>query len=85
MDLQLAGCGWRAGLVFYPLSMLTTEVALRRIDGRLEEAALMVAPPHRVLARITLPLAAPSIWPPALVIFVLAVSEFGVPGLCAFA
>ena len=68
-------------LVLYPLSMLTTEVALRRIDGRLEEAALMVAPPHRVLARITLPLAAPSILAAALVIFVLAVSEFGVPGL----
>jgi iron(III) transport system permease protein len=68
-------------LVLYPLSMLTTEVALRRIDGRLEEAALMVAPPHRVLGRITLPLAAPSILAAALVIFVLAVSEFGVPGL----
>ena len=27
-------------LVFYPVSMLATEVALRRIDGRLEEAAL---------------------------------------------
>jgi iron(III) transport system permease protein len=68
-------------LVLYPLSMLTTEVALRRIDGRLEEAALMVAPPPHVLRRITLPLAAPSILAAALVIFVLAVSEFGVPGL----
>ena len=39
------------GLVLYPLSMLATEVALRRIDGRLEEAALMVAGPRaRVLA-----------------------------------
>jgi ABC-type Fe3+ transport system permease subunit len=35
-------------LVFYPLSMLATEVAMRRIDGRLEEAALVVAPPGRV-------------------------------------
>jgi iron(III) transport system permease protein len=68
-------------LVFYPLSMLASEVGLRRIDGRLEEAALVVASPHRVLRRITLPLAAPSIAAAALVIFVLAVSEFGVPGL----
>ena len=68
-------------LVFYPLSMLATEVALRRIDGRVEEAALVVAPPARVLWRITLPLAAPSVFAAALVIFVLAVSEFGVPGL----
>jgi iron(III) transport system permease protein len=67
--------------VFYPLSMLATEVAMRRIDGRLEEAALMIAPPGRVLSRITLPLAVPGVFAAALVIFVLAVSEFGVPGL----
>jgi iron(III) transport system permease protein len=69
------------GLVFYPLSMLATEVALRRIDGRLEEAAVLSAPPSLVLRRITLPLAAPSVLAAALVIFVLSVSEFGVPGL----
>lgn len=68
-------------LVLYPLSMLATEVAMRRIDGRLEEAALLVAAPGRVLWRITLPLVAPSILAAALVIFVLAISEFGVPGL----
>jgi iron(III) transport system permease protein len=68
-------------LVFYPVSMLATEVAMRRIDGRLEEAALVVAPPGRVLRRITLPLAAPGVFAAALMIFVLAVSEFGVPGL----
>jgi iron(III) transport system permease protein len=68
-------------LVFYPLPMLATEVAMRRIDGRLEEAALMIAPPRQVLRRITLPLTAPSTVAAALLIFVLAVSEFGVPGL----
>jgi iron(III) transport system permease protein len=68
-------------LVFYPLSMLATEVALRRIDARLEEAAVLVAPAGVVLRRITLPLAAPSLLAAALIIFVLAVSEFSVPGL----
>jgi iron(III) transport system permease protein len=68
-------------LVFYPLSMLITEVAVRRIDGRLEEAAVLVAPATIVLRRITIPLAAPGILAAALVIFVLSVSEFGVPGL----
>jgi iron(III) transport system permease protein len=68
-------------LVLYPLSMLATELAMRRIDGRLEEAALLVAPPGRVLWRITLPLVGPNILAAGLVIFVLAVSEFGVPGL----
>lgn len=68
-------------LVLYPLSMLATEMAMRRIDGRLEEAGLIVAAPSRVLWRITLPLAAPSMFAAAVIIFVLAVSEFGVPGL----
>jgi iron(III) transport system permease protein len=68
-------------LVLYPLAMLATEVAMRRIDGRLEEAGLIVAPPGRVLRGITLPLVAPSVIGAALIIFVLAVSEFGVPGL----
>jgi iron(III) transport system permease protein len=68
-------------LVFYPLSMLATEVAIRRVDGRLEEAGLMVARPLHVLLRITLPLAAPAVLASALLVFVLAVSEFGVPGL----
>lgn len=69
------------GLGFYPLSMLATEAAARRVDGRLEEAALLVAPPRGVLRRITLPLVAPTVGAAALVIFVLALSEFGVPGL----
>jgi iron(III) transport system permease protein len=68
-------------LVFYPIAMLATEVAMRRVDGRLEEAALMVAPPGRILRRITLPLAAPGIVAATLIIFVMAVSEFGVPAL----
>ena len=68
-------------LVFDPLSMLATEIAMRRIDGRLEEAAVLVAPARVVLRRITIPLAAPGILAAALIIFVLAVSEFGVPGL----
>jgi iron(III) transport system permease protein len=68
-------------LVFYPLPMLAGEVGLRRIDGRLEEAALIVAAPPWVLRRITLPLAAPIVAAAALMVFVLAISEFGVPGL----
>lgn len=69
------------GLVLYPLSMLATEAAFRRVDGRLEEAALMVAGPGAVFWRITVPLVAPSIIAAGLVIFVLAVSEFGVTGV----
>jgi iron(III) transport system permease protein len=78
---SLTGAVFILSLVLYPLAMLATEVAIRGIDGRLDEAGLIVAPPHRVLRRITLPLVAPSIIAAALIIFVLAVSEFGVPGL----
>lgn len=78
---SLAGAVVVLSLVFYPLSMLATEVAVRRIEPRLEEAALLVTAPGCVLWRITLPLAAPTTAAAALVIFVLAVSEFGVPGL----
>ena len=78
---SLTGAAVVLGIGFYPLSMLATEAAARRVEARLEEAALMVAHPRRVLLRITLPLVAPQIAAVALVIFVLALSEFGVPGL----
>jgi len=78
---SLAGAVVVLGVGFYPLAMLATEAAARRVDGRLEEAALLVAPRSRVLRRITLPLVAPSVVASALIAFVLAISEFGVPGL----
>ena len=68
-------------IVMYPLAMLATEVAVRYVEPRLEEAAVLVATPGRVLTRITWPLVAPSVVSAALVIFVLAISEFSVPGL----
>jgi iron(III) transport system permease protein len=68
-------------IVLYPLAMLATEVAVRQIEPRLEEAAVLVATPGRVLRRITWPLVAPTVVSTALVIFVLAISEFSVPGL----
>lgn len=78
---SLAGAIVVLGVGFYPLAMLATEAAARRVDGRLEEAALLVAPRSLVLRQITLPLVAPSVMASALIAFVLAISEFGVPGL----
>ena len=68
-------------VALYPLSMLATEVGLRRVDPRLEEAALLVTTPARVLRQITWPLVLPNVTAAALVIFVLAISEFSVPGV----
>ncbi|MEK6407353.1 MAG: iron ABC transporter permease [Acidobacteriota bacterium] len=78
---SLAGAVGVLSMGFFPLAMLATEAAMRRVDGRLEEAGLLAARPRRVFTRITLPLIAPSVAAAALVIFVLALSEFGVPGL----
>jgi iron(III) transport system permease protein len=68
-------------LVYYPVVMLATEVALRQMDPHVEEAGLIVTTPARVLMRITMPLVAPAICGGALIVFVLAISEFGVPAL----
>ena len=68
-------------LALYPVSMLATEAAARRIESRLEEAALLVAPATRVLVRITVPLLWPSIASSALLTFVLALSDYAVPNL----
>jgi iron(III) transport system permease protein len=78
---SLSGAATVLGLVLYPIPMLATEVALRRVDARLEEAGLLVATPRQVLRRITLPLVAPPIVAASLVVFVLAISDFAVPGL----
>lgn len=78
---SLPGAVLVLALVLYPLSMLATEVAVRRIEPRLEEAALIVTRPRDVLWHITMRLAAPSIIAAALLIFVLTISEFGVPAL----
>lgn len=66
---------------YFPIAMLATEVGLRRVDPRLEEAALLVTTPRRVLRRISGPLVLPNVIAAALLIFVLAVSEFSVPGV----
>ncbi|MCA1605893.1 MAG: iron ABC transporter permease [Acidobacteria bacterium] len=69
------------GLTFYPLSMLATEAAARRVESRLEEAAMLVTRRRDVLWHITLPLIGPSVVAAGLIIFVLAISDFGVPAL----
>jgi iron(III) transport system permease protein len=66
-------------LAFAPLATALTALGAWGMDGALEDAARVAAPPARVLLRIVLPAAAPGISLAALLIFVLAVSELGVP------
>jgi len=78
---SLTGAILVLGLSLYPLSMLATEAAARRVEASLEEAALLVAGVRRTMWSITLPLIAPSIAGAALLTFVLALSEFSVPAV----
>lgn len=78
---SFAGAVIVLSVAYYPLSMLATEAAARRVDGHLEEGALLVTNTRRVLWRITIPLIASMIAAAALLIFVLGLSEFGVPSL----
>ena len=78
---SLPAAGMILALVYYPIVMLATEAALRQMDVHLEEAAIIAAAPARVFARITIPLVGPAIGGAALIVFVLSISEFGVPAL----
>src|SRR5687767_14990434 len=78
---SLPAAGMILALVYYPIVMLATEAALRQMDTHLEEAGIIAAAPGRVFARITIPLVGPAIGGAALIVFVLAISEFGVPAL----
>jgi iron(III) transport system permease protein len=69
------------GAGFFPLVMLATEAAGRAVSADVEEAGLIVTTPLRVLRHITLPLMWPLVAASILLVFVLAISEFGVPGL----
>uniref|UniRef100_UPI001FAF2A05 ABC transporter permease n=1 Tax=Geotalea sp. SG265 TaxID=2922867 RepID=UPI001FAF2A05 len=78
---SLTGAMVVIGLNLFPLAMLATESAAWRVEGHLEEAAMLVATSNRVFWRITIPLISPNIAAAALIIFVLAISEFAVPSL----
>ena len=69
------------GTGYFPLVMLATEAAGRAIGASVEEAGLIVATPLRVLRSITCPLMWPLVAASMLLVFVLAIPEFGVPGL----
>ena len=66
---------------YYPIVMLTAESALRATSARLEDAASLVASSRRVWFTITLPLIAPVVMASAVLVFVLAISDFAVPSM----
>jgi len=69
------------GLAYFPFVTLLTKAGLRTVDPSLEEAALLRQGPLRVIAGITLPLVAPHILAGAILVFVFAIIDFGVPDI----
>jgi len=66
-------------LVFTPLSMLVISSGLSNINGKLEEAGLMVTTYPQVVLKIIFPMVKPAIFSSFILVFVLALSEFSVP------
>jgi iron(III) transport system permease protein len=81
--LNIYGAGGIAfveGLSGLPLVLLAGAAALRRVDPALEEAARVCgASPLRALLAATVPLTMPSLLSGAVMVFLMAVSAFGVP------
>ncbi len=75
----LFGCTFVLTAAFTPIVMLLTITHLRTVNPRLEEAARLVSGWPNILWRITLPLIAPALIFAAIVVFLLALGEIGVP------
>lgn len=75
----LPGCVGVLSVTFMPVIMLLTVAFAAAVPPRLEEAARLVAGWPAVLSRITVPLAVPGLALGALLVFLLALGEFGVP------
>ena len=71
-------------LSYWPVVALFTEKGIRGVGRDLEDAARVAVPPFRVFSSITLRLASPSILTGALLVFILAVSDFTIPDLLSF-
>jgi iron(III) transport system permease protein len=81
----LFGCTLVLASAFTPVAMLLTIAFLRNVNPELENAGRLVSGWPSVLARITLPLVAPAIAFAAVLIFLLALGEIGVPMYLRFA
>ncbi|HLH93466.1 MAG TPA: iron ABC transporter permease [Xanthobacteraceae bacterium] len=71
-------------LTLYPYVVMPTIAAFRAVDVSMEEAAQNLgAPPARMLRTVMLPLVMPSILAGALLVFIEALENFGVPFVLA--
>jgi len=67
-----------------PIVIIFTVTYLRMVNPKLEEAAKLLAGWFFVLRKISVPIIAPGIFLSALIVFILALGEFGVPSSLRF-
>jgi len=75
----LPGSLWVMASAFLPVAMILTLVYLRAVNPRLEEAARLLARWPAILRYVTLPMILPGILFAAMLVFLLALGEVGVP------
>jgi len=78
---SVAGVILVLSLSYFPLVALTTGLAVRRVDRRLEEAAELTVTKTRTLLGVTVPLLIPGVLAGGLFVFLLSLVNFGVPSL----
>jgi iron(III) transport system permease protein len=78
---SIYGASFILSINLFPVVILVTEYALKSVNPRLEESGLVVGGVFQVFRQITLPLIAPAILSGMMIVFVLSLSEFGVPSL----
>jgi iron(III) transport system permease protein len=79
---SMAGMVWALSSHYFPLAYLALGPALRVLDVRMEEAALMAGGnTPQVLTRVTLPLLRPAILSALLLLFVMGMASYEVPRL----
>lgn len=75
------GCALILGALYWPVVALLFDAALRRIPAGAIEAASLQLPARLLLSRIVWPHVRPTLLSAALIVFLLAASEFTVPAL----
>jgi iron(III) transport system permease protein len=79
---SMAGMTWALSSHYFPLAYLVLGPALRVLDVRMEEAALMAGGSYpQVFAKVTLPLLRPAILSALLLLFVMGMASYEVPRL----
>lgn len=78
---SIYGAAFILSMNLFPVVMLMTEYALKNLNPRFEESGFIGGNISLVLRQITLPLIAPTILSGMMIVFVLSISEFGIPSL----